>query len=303
MLSRRDIQKELGKGINIYPLISDNIKENSINFSISSNCWTEDNGTVYWYGGTNFSLEKTANYKKCINLKKGELSIADVSTTKHQHKYLLLLPHTTTAIETKEVIGVGNNIGGALHSKVGIVAKGIGHIGTMIGPGYCGHLLVSIHNITNDIIALEVGSTFVSISFDYLDTPVERTSSTISGHIDKFSDLGLKINESTREYLTNDWKNNIDDIRYKMITSNAYKEYQKHIKQEQKKEFQNLFSKRNIIACVCVLILFIALLSLATFADNKTGTSTWVERFWNVGCSGILCSLLIGFFNFLKNGK
>ena len=31
MLSRRDIEKELGKGINIYPLVRENIKENSIN--------------------------------------------------------------------------------------------------------------------------------------------------------------------------------------------------------------------------------------------------------------------------------
>lgn len=300
MLSRRDIQKELGKGINIYPLIAENIKENSINFTISTNCWTEDNGVVYWYGDENFSLSRNANPKKTITLKKGNNCVVNVGTSNHPKKYLLLLPHTTTAIETKEVIGVGKNIGGALHSKVGIVSKGIGHIGTMLGPGFCGHLLVSLHNITNNVIALKVGSTFVSISFDYLETEVERTSSTISGHVDKFSDLGLKITDNTRDYITQDWKNNINEIREKMILSNEYKQYQAHIKKEKWKDFQNYFSKKNIIACVCVVGLFIILLCFATYIDNKTGSNTWVDRFWNVGCSGIVCSLLISFFKFLK---
>lgn len=300
MLSKRDIQKELGKEINIYPLITENIKENSINLSVSSNCWTGDNGVVYWYGDENFSLLKNANSKETFTLKKGDPSIVTVDTKNHEKEYLLLLPHTTTAIETKEVIGVGKNIGGALHSKVGIVAKGIGHIGTMLGPGYCGHLLVSLHNITNDVIALKVGSTFVSISFDYLETGVERTSSTISGHVDKFSDLGLNINEDTRDYITKDWKNNIDEIREKMILSDEYKKYQIHIKKEKWKDIRNYFSRKNIIACVCVIILFAFLLGLATYIDNKTGDNTWVNRFWNVGCSGIVCSLLVSFFKFLK---
>lgn len=34
MLSRRDIEKELGKGINIVPLIQENFKENSINLTV-----------------------------------------------------------------------------------------------------------------------------------------------------------------------------------------------------------------------------------------------------------------------------
>lgn len=92
-----------------------------------------------------------------------------------RNQYIVLLPHTTTLIETTEVLGVTNNIGGALHSKVGLVSKGIGHIGTMLGPGYCGHLLIALHNITDDAIAIKVGSTFVSLAFDYLTTQVHGT--------------------------------------------------------------------------------------------------------------------------------
>ena len=43
MLSRRDIEKELGKGINIVPVIRENFKENSINLTASKNAWTMGN--------------------------------------------------------------------------------------------------------------------------------------------------------------------------------------------------------------------------------------------------------------------
>lgn len=46
MLSRKDIENELGKGINIYPLHEDNIKGNSINFTISRNAWSLGRGQI-----------------------------------------------------------------------------------------------------------------------------------------------------------------------------------------------------------------------------------------------------------------
>ena len=54
MLSKRDIEKELGKGIDIFPVIRDNFKENSINLTVSENAWTQSSETVYWYGGESF---------------------------------------------------------------------------------------------------------------------------------------------------------------------------------------------------------------------------------------------------------
>lgn len=228
MLSKRDIEKELGKGINIFPVIRDNFKENSINLTVSENAWTQSSATVYWYGGKSFGLEDAPVKKDTLSFHRGSKCEFCVRR-KHgkADKYIILLPHTTTLIETSEVIGVANYIGGALHSKVGLVAKGIGHIGTMLGPGFCGHLLVSLHNITDEIIALKVGTTFVSLSFDYLTTQVARTSSTTSGHVDKFSELGIEIDEQTRNYLTADWKSNIEGIREHMCESEAYKKLQK----------------------------------------------------------------------------
>ena len=46
MLSRRDIENELGKGINIVPFHAKNLKENSINLTIGQNALTLGSNTI-----------------------------------------------------------------------------------------------------------------------------------------------------------------------------------------------------------------------------------------------------------------
>ena len=293
MLSRRDIEKELGKGINIVPIIRDNFKENSINLTASQNAWTMGSGTVYWFGGTKFSVHEPTGKKRAKTFSQGSNCVFWDKQGDQHNSYIVLLPHSTTLIETSEVLGVANNIGGALHSKVGLVSKGIGHIGTMLGPGYCGHLLIALHNITDEAIAIKVGSTFVSLSFDYLTTQVMRTSSTVSGHLDKFPELGININEETRSYLTADWKSNIEGIREKMCESEAYKEYKKHIRENSWKELKKYISKRNVVAVFVITVVIIGIYFGAVMLDKKLESPIWVDRFWNVGFSGIIGSLII----------
>lgn len=304
MLSKRDIEKELGKGINIFPVIRENFKENSINLTAGQNAWTMGEGTVYWYGGTKFSIKETPDKKGVKTLSKGDTCIYVKDKKGNQsNKFIVLLPHSTTLVETAEVLGVANNIGGALHSKVGLVSKGIGHIGTMLGPGYCGHLLIALHNITDDALAIKVGSTFVSLAFDYLTTQVTRTSSTISGHVDKFPELGINVDEGTRSFLTADWKSNIDDIREKMCESDAYKNYKKHIRSNTWKEFKKYINKRNLIAILIVTVVIALLYFGAVILDNDLAQPVWVDRFWNIGFSGVLGSLIVALWNFIKDKK
>lgn len=303
MLSRRDIEKELGKGINIVPIIRDNFKENSINLTASQNAWTMGSGTVYWFGGTKFSVHEPTGKKRAKTFSKGSNCVFWDRQGDQHNSYIVLLPHSTTLIETSEVLGVANNIGGALHSKVGLVSKGIGHIGTMLGPGYCGHLLIALHNITDEAIAIKVGSTFVSLSFDYLTTQVMRTSSTVSGHLDKFPELGININEETRSYLTADWKSNIEGIREKMCESEAYKDYKKHIRENSWKELKKYISKRNVVAVFVIAVVIIGIYFGAVMLDKKLESPIWVDRFWNVGFSGIIGSLIIALWNFIKDKK
>ena len=71
MLSRNDIFRELGKQLCIYPVIFDNIKENSINISSSEYAWTQEGGTAYWYGGKDIRISsKNGAPKKHIHSKK-----------------------------------------------------------------------------------------------------------------------------------------------------------------------------------------------------------------------------------------
>ena len=303
MLSRRDIEKELGKGINIVPVIRENFKENSINLTASKNAWTMGNGTVYWYGGTDVQMKDGPGMKSTKTFSKGNSCVIKGIKGDARNQYIVLLPHTTTLIETAEVLGVANNIGGALHSKVGLVSKGIGHIGTMLGPGYCGHLLIALHNITDDAIAIKVGATFVSLAFDYLTTQVVRTSATISGHLDKFPELGINVDEETRNYLTADWKSNIDDIRERMCESDAFIKYKKHIRANTWKEVKKYINKRNILAVVAVAAVIVGIYLYAVHLDRKLDNPIWVDRFWNIGFSGIIGSFVIALWNFIKDKK
>ena len=47
MLSKFDIQKELGKGICLFPLNLENIKENSINLCAGDYAWSMSTGKVF----------------------------------------------------------------------------------------------------------------------------------------------------------------------------------------------------------------------------------------------------------------
>ncbi len=305
MLSRKDIYKQLGKGINIVPFNNKNVKENSINVTISECAWAQGHGIVDWLGANSFRKgnKKNKNVKYSKTFQKGSKAIFSVNENGKEKKYLILLPHNTTIIETLEVIGLGDNIGGSVHSKVGIVAKGIGDTGTMLGPGYCGHLMVSLHNITDDVIALPVGSTFVSLTFDYLNTPVVRTSTTSSSHYDKLLEYGAKLSNEEKIYFTEDWKSNIIGVREKMLSLIEFKE---HKKQQNKKVLKNImqyFNKKNIIIVLIAAFIVFLLFLLACYLDKKNGNNFFVDKFINVGFSGFLGSIIIALLGSLKYNR
>lgn len=259
MLSKNDIENELLKGgINIYPLNSENIKENSVNLCTSKYAWTMADGDVYYNKITKqFQLTKPSGPNTLYNLKKGH---ACAIKPKDSRRTILLLPNSTTLIETKEVIAVGNNIGGTYHSKVGLVSQGFGHIGTMLGPNFSGHSLIAIHNITNELLTIDENDSFVSVVFHYLDTPIYRKNPTVSGHTDKFAELGIAIQKHEREILIEDWKTDIKGVREKMQQSKAY-ERLKVAKDKEKSNFIKLYaSKNNIMRLIVILAILIGLI-------------------------------------------
>lgn len=284
MFSRQDINKELGKGISFYPFNPDNIKENSINFSVGEFAWSLKSGYVIKCG--NDKYRKTGkNDDKSINIKKGSSAIIKNG----DKETLILLPHSTTIVETKEVIGLSNYIGGTIHSKVGIVAHGVGHISTMMGPCFCGHLMIAVHNVTDEVISINVGETFISLVFHYLDTPSRIVkNSNISGHVDKLAELGININARKREMLTEDWKQDFEQISANMKKSLQYKEYKSLLTKNRFKEIKKYINLHNIIVSVFIIFGVIGFAYFAAYLDTKYNTTVWTDRYWNVLVAAIL---------------
>ena len=210
MLSKIDIEKYIGKGIYIVPFTRDNIKENSINLKLSDKAWT-----------LNPSKNGTRQYNH-----------ASLACNKN---IITLVPHTTTVVYTEEVIALNSKFGGTFHAKVGVVAKGIVFSSTMIGPLYCGHLMVLLQNPTDNPISLNVGDTFISLALYKLRTKLrhETVNSNSGGHVEKLADLGIRPGNGIMKWLDEDWKKDIVKIKEKFAQESEYQEIKR--KQNQKK--------------------------------------------------------------------
>jgi deoxycytidine triphosphate deaminase len=101
VLSNVDLEIELirGKNIRIFPLKVDNIKGSTYNLTASKYAWS-------------------------ISTKKSLV----------KNNKIVIPPNDSALIATKEVIWVSTKIAGSYHSKVSIVSRGGGHIGTTLDP-------------------------------------------------------------------------------------------------------------------------------------------------------------------------
>lgn len=296
MLSKIDIDKELGKGINIYPFNEENIKENSINLSASKYAWSMKKGKCYIDEEGNIHEYNKNNSSREIKIFKGKSSVIDING----EKYIILLPLSTTLVETKEVIAIDNYIGGTYHSRVGIVSLGIGHNGTMFGPNFSGHSLIAIHNVSEYPLKVRVGDNIVSVVFNYLNTPIDFPNATNNGHLEKMARLGIKLNSSEEQFLGSDWKKKINEVREKMNSSEEFKKYKSKLLKRKIKSLLNYFSIKNIIKAVFSLGVFAAILLLCTKIDESNGNTVWVDRYWDIGFSGVLVVILQAIFNSFK---
>ena len=302
MFSKHDIEKELGKGINILPFIKENIKGNSINLTVSKYAWSLGSGSVVRDAEKGFVLQKDSSNgsnqsEKAICLEKGRSAVIKNKGT----PYVVLLPHTTTIVETNEVIGVDKYIGGTLHSKVGVVAQGVGALGTMLGPNFAGHLMISLHNITDEVISIPVNDTFVSIVFHRLDTPSrDKNNPNISGHVDKLSELGISIDGQTREYLLKDWKCSVDTIRDQLTSSDKYKEYKSQAFKNKCKHFLKYLNLKNIVSALIIMVIVLGGGRLAQHLDANSASTIWTDRYWTVISASIIVPIITNVLKWFK---
>ena len=156
MLSKIDIYRELGRNIYLYPLKTENIRDNSIDLTASELAWTSDKQYIYSDDGGK----------------------------------IIVPPHKTACILTEEAIYVSKKIGGTFHSRVSLSRQGFGHIGTMIDPEFFGRLLIMLHNISDTELIIKKGQSIVSLVFYHLETPIKESSANFSpGNTDIVSGL------------------------------------------------------------------------------------------------------------------
>lgn len=255
MFSKINIQKSLGKDIIFFPFKAENIKENSLNLTVSKLAWTL---TL-----TDVPQDTTEEEESFQQQEFGQARHCYV-TTKDGKDYIILAPFSTTMVITNEFLATGKSIGGTIHTRVSTAALGVGHISTMIGPSYMAKLCVPLHNPTCKPIYLPVGDQFLSIIFYRLNSSIKESNHTSKVHIDKFPMWGITLNEKERQEIcledlkdmescVAEMKKSQDFILYKQEHSRKYR-FQRSI--------TNFYEQNKIIIGVISVLLIIVLLIL-----------------------------------------
>lgn len=240
MLSKNDIYSELGRNIYIYPLIIENIRDNSIDLTASELAWTTDR-------------------KYIVNTNDGTITIP---------------PHKTACILTEESIYVSKKIGGTFHSRVSISKLGIGHIGTMLDPEFFGRLLIMLHNTSDFDVSIKKGQSIVSLVFYHLETPIKESTANYSpGNTDIVCGL-----DNTGLY--NEWRSNNQWVDSKQGIIDRYNtecsEIVKKAREQQKGiHFWTSTAGRLIIKyVVTVILVIVAFICIISF-HNPNDSLNW----------------------------
>jgi deoxycytidine triphosphate deaminase len=184
-LSNVDIERELIQGnILIFPFDKRNIKGASYNFTVGQFAYR-------------VPKDPDGEYK----------SVYD-----SVNRRIILPPKSTVLVATNESIWVSHKIAGTYHSKVKLVSKGIGHIGTTLDPNFLGVALIALHNISDNEVFLEPEKdTFVSVTFHYLKTQATEDHDNKPGRPDLVS--MIKPNKDDRDWLEVEYRGNENVLR------------------------------------------------------------------------------------------
>ena len=195
-------------------------------------------------------------------------SVYDADTQK-----IVLPPKSTVLVATDESIWVSHKIAGTYHSKVKLVSKGVGHIGTTLDPDFLGVALIALHNLSDHEILLKPEEdTFVSITFHYLKTRATHDHDNNPGRPDLVAMIGP--NEEDRKWLEVGYRSN----RNKNVLKGTLNTDPKFIvfKNARQAKFQKIIDNAPYIVCFLLIFLGVYLSALSSdkrivfFADKIT---------------------------------
>ena len=259
VLSNVDLERELlkGKNIRIYPIIIDNIKGSTYNLTASDYAWSI--------------------------ISKKSLVIGDK---------IIIPPNDSALIATREVIWTSPKIAGSYHSKVSIVSKGGGHIGTTLDPEWIGHSLITVHNHhPKDSLEIGVNKTFVSIMFHYLNKRSTAEQSNKPSQLDNLYRVIPQSNVSTQvqNYFDESWKSQPKILLDKMKTGidTEYDKLTSNMKNQKK------FGKLLSIYIIGFILICGLLWMRYGMEEDLTLTEFLVKFITDIGFSGIIVAIVL----------
>lgn len=210
VLSEWDIIKELGKDILIYPF-----KGKDTSFRGCYLCLT---ASEYVY-----------------SLKKGDLLLDPEDTSIPRNKKCFEISQGDTVIVwTNESVSITNSFCGSIYSRVSLVSKGVGHIGTRLNPNWGGVLAIALHNVSNQSIQIKLDEVIAYLAFHRL-TSESSTSRTLDdpGRVDVIpaGSAQKKVQEWIKDQ-NNKWRRGDEEVLRKLLDkSEDYKEAKKKLKE------------------------------------------------------------------------
>ncbi len=142
VLSDRDIIRELGKGILFHPLKPGSIKACDLSLTASEYAYSIGQGK-------RLDVEIEQN-----NNQPGE-----------EQKFFYIPPRDTALIWTDESVWLRSDMCGLINSRVALVSKGIGHLGTRVNPCWCGVMCIAFHNVSDKEVRINVRNTKEAIAY------------------------------------------------------------------------------------------------------------------------------------------
>jgi len=238
-LSNVDIEKELIQGnILVFPFVKENIKGASYNFTV---------------GQFAYRVPSDPNdpYESVYN---------------SVNQRITLPPRSTVLVATNESIWVSNKIAGTYHSKVKLVSKGIGHIGTTLDPNFLGVALIALHNLSDSEVSLATGKeTFVSITFHYLKTQATADHDNNPGRPDLVS--MIRPNEDDREWLEVNYRSNKNNLSQVLNSDPEFKEFKTEFEKPAAARFGKIRSFLPYI--ICSLLIGLGVYLTETSSDKR----------------------------------
>ncbi|GAB1541232.1 hypothetical protein NUACC21_39020 [Scytonema sp. NUACC21] len=206
VLSDNDIIRELGRGILFHPLKPGSIKACDL-------CLTASEYAYAIGKQERLTVQTEPNKKK----------------PSEEQKYFCIPPRDTALVWTDEAVYLSGNFRGPLYSRVEVVSKGIGHIGTRVNPCWSGVLCIALHNTSDGEMRINVRDVSEPIAYLAVEKLSSKTSS--NRNIDKSARLDIISGRSNTSDIhdffnqkEHSWMSGDTDLLKKlMLDSSEYK--------------------------------------------------------------------------------